>query len=62
MRKHYDFSKEVLVVLEDGNELKLKDISDVWTDDSEKFVHFKHWFDEEVATVNYSKMLYFKPI
>lgn len=62
MRKHYDFIKEILVVLDDGNELKLEDISDVWTDDSEKFIHFTNWFNEEAATVNYSRMLYFKPI
>ena len=62
MRTHYDFSKEVVVVFEDGSDMKLDSIVDVWSDDSEKFVHFKDYFGTEVATVNHSKMLYFKPI
>ena len=62
MRTHYDYSEEVVVIFEDGSEMKLEDIVDVWSDDSEKFVHFKDYWNQEVATVNYSKMLYFKPI
>lgn len=61
MKKHYDFSTDIVVVFENNEELQLSNVTDVWTDDSQQFLHFIDWFGNEVATVNVSKVRYWRP-
>ena len=59
-QKHYDYSTDIIVIFDDGSELLLEDIKDIWMDETGHFVHFQDWYGDEIATISYQKIRYFK--
>lgn len=52
---------DIIVLLTDGTELKLEDITDVILSDTGHVLSFKNYFNEEVMTINFNKVKYWFP-
>lgn len=57
---HYDFCTDIVILFNDGTDLVLENITDVWLDELGHFVTFRDYYGDETV-VSHQQIRYFRP-